>query len=118
MEDTSEHKRVLAFCDLRAMGITFTPVGIRWLVRKGRFPRPVRLSANRIVWLADEINGWLTAKIAARDANAGARDAPQAASAARAEDDGGAKPKAPSRVRRRAPLPLQRRPMTSTNREV
>jgi prophage regulatory protein len=36
-------------------------------IKHGRFPRPVRLSANRVAWLESEVAAWLVARIAERD---------------------------------------------------
>jgi prophage regulatory protein len=40
---------------------------IQDLISKGRFPRPIKLSARRIAWLASEIAEWQAARIAERD---------------------------------------------------
>lgn len=42
-----------------------------WLEREsqaGRFPKPIQLSARAVGWLADDVDAWLAAKAAARDA--------------------------------------------------
>ncbi|NPT36309.1 helix-turn-helix transcriptional regulator [Paraburkholderia xenovorans] len=36
------------------------------LVKAGSFPKPVRLTANRVGWIAGEIEDWLQAKAALR----------------------------------------------------
>jgi len=36
-------------------------------IAKGRFPKPVKLSASRVAWLEDEVLAWQEARIAARD---------------------------------------------------
>jgi prophage regulatory protein len=38
---------------------------------KGLFPRPIKLSENRVAWLEDEVEAWMTARIAERDTTAG-----------------------------------------------
>jgi prophage regulatory protein len=43
---------------------------IALLIAEGRFPRPVRLSARRKCWLAEEIAVWQAERIAERDGNA------------------------------------------------
>jgi prophage regulatory protein len=40
---------------------------IAQLIAEGRFPRPVKLSARRKAWLADEIARWQAERIAQRD---------------------------------------------------
>lgn len=42
------------------------------LIRQGRYPAPVRISARRKVWLAHEIASWQQERISSRDAE-GAR---------------------------------------------
>jgi predicted DNA-binding transcriptional regulator AlpA len=43
-------KEVLGFCWSRAHVIT--------MVREGRFPAPIRLSANSVAWIVDELLEW------------------------------------------------------------
>jgi prophage regulatory protein len=38
------------------------------MVREGKFPRPVKLGARAVAWLADEVAEWQAARIAERDA--------------------------------------------------
>ena len=40
------------------------------MIDEGRFPRQVRLSTRIAVWVFPEIQEWMAAKIAARDATA------------------------------------------------
>lgn len=37
------------------------------------FPRPVKVGARASAWVADEIDAWITARIAARDTAPGGR---------------------------------------------
>jgi prophage regulatory protein len=37
-------------------------------IEKGLFPRPVALSERRVGWLLDEVESWMEARIAGRDA--------------------------------------------------
>jgi prophage regulatory protein len=37
------------------------------LVAQRRFPAPVRLGSRAVGWLADEVDQWLEARVAARD---------------------------------------------------
>jgi prophage regulatory protein len=43
------------------------------MMANGRFPRPVRLTSNRVGWLESEIKDWQQARIDERDARAAAR---------------------------------------------
>jgi prophage regulatory protein len=36
-------------------------------VAEGRFPRPVRLSRNRVAWIAGEVKAWMADRVAERD---------------------------------------------------
>jgi prophage regulatory protein len=40
-------------------------------IAKGTFPRAVPLGEQSVAWDIDEINAWITARIAARDETAG-----------------------------------------------
>ena len=42
-------------------------------VKAGTFPAPIQLGPKSVGWLESEVNGWLAARVAARDA---ARQAP------------------------------------------
>ncbi len=37
-------------------------------VKKGEFPRPVKIGKHAVAWLEDEITAWQRARIADRDA--------------------------------------------------
>jgi len=39
---------------------------LRRLEAAGQFPRRVRLGANRVAWLREEVEQWLTARVEAR----------------------------------------------------
>lgn len=34
---------------------------------KGRFPKPIKLSANRVAWLEDDVAAWQAERLAERD---------------------------------------------------
>jgi prophage regulatory protein len=51
-----------AYCGLRRTQIDF-------LISRGEFPRPIKLSARRKGWLESELLEWQAARIAARDAS-------------------------------------------------
>ena len=38
------------------------------LMNQGRFPRPVKLSAQRVAWLREEIDDWIAERVKERDA--------------------------------------------------
>lgn len=39
---------------------------LRRLEAAGQFPRRIRLGANRVAWLREEVEQWLTARVEAR----------------------------------------------------
>jgi len=39
----------------------------------GRFPRPIRKSPGRVAWLKSDVDAWLAARVAERDAEIAAR---------------------------------------------
>lgn len=53
-------KRVLARTDL-------PPSSLHRLVAEGKFPRSVRISANRVAWVEAEVEAWIRDKIEASD---------------------------------------------------
>ena len=46
--------------------VPFSPNHLRRLEAKGQFPRRIRIGANRIAWLRDEVEQWLTDRVEAR----------------------------------------------------
>jgi len=42
--------------------VHYTPVHIRRLISAGKFPKPIRLGANRVVFDESEIENWLKEK--------------------------------------------------------
>jgi len=60
--------RILSLNDLRERGILYSRVHIGRLVKAGRFPAPIKVGQNRIGWIESEIDEWLNAKVAERDA--------------------------------------------------
>jgi prophage regulatory protein len=65
---TEQQDRLLDRKDLRDRGIKFHRVHIDRLVKAGKFPRPIRVGANRLAWIESEISRWINERIAARDA--------------------------------------------------
>lgn len=39
------------------------------LMKQQAFPRPIRLSPNRVAWLENDVQRWLDERVAERDAN-------------------------------------------------
>ncbi len=53
---------------LREKGVRYSRPH-RWrLIRAGLFPRPVKLSGGRNLWIESEVDAWINARIAERDA--------------------------------------------------
>ena len=44
----------------------YSPQHLRRLEAKGEFPRRIRIGANRIAWLQNEVEEWLNARVEAR----------------------------------------------------
>ncbi|WP_352958104.1 AlpA family phage regulatory protein [Mesorhizobium sp. M1393] len=66
MTESSQPQRVLRETELAALdGLKKTQRAE--LIRRGRYPAPVRISDRRKVWLAHEIANWQQARISARD---------------------------------------------------
>ena len=51
--------------------VPYSLVHLGRLERDGKFPRRVRLGAQRVGWLESEIEDWIAAKCAERDADEG-----------------------------------------------
>jgi prophage regulatory protein len=71
--ETSEHPRrslrLLSYDDLRTMkGIKFSRQWIRELIKLGKFPKPINSGAATTDFLESEVDEYLEALIAARDA--------------------------------------------------
>jgi prophage regulatory protein len=59
-------RKVIRLAELTEFtGLRRTQIAL--LIAEERFPRPVRLSARRKAWLADEIALWQAERIAERD---------------------------------------------------
>ena len=57
---------VLTYADLRSRGVTLSIVSLWRLEREGRFPKRFNLSANRVAWVASEIDAWIAERVAER----------------------------------------------------
>lgn len=60
--------RLIDYEGLRAKGITLSRVQLWRNERDGKFPKRVRMSAARHAWVESEIDDFIAARIAARDA--------------------------------------------------
>jgi len=49
-------------------GISYSRDHLRRKVKAGEFPKPIPVSDRRIAWIETEIDDWLSARIAKRDA--------------------------------------------------
>lgn len=101
-QNPPKHHRLLSYYDLRERGIRLSRVQLYRLFSEGRFPRPVRIGGGfRNYWIESEIDEFLAAAIASRDAG-NADEAAIAAKRARAGKRGAetaaaaSEPKAPA----------------------
>jgi prophage regulatory protein len=63
---STEHKRFLRL--RKAVDRTgVPPSSIYAEMKAGRFPKPYKLSTQRVAWLESDINEWIEAKLAQRD---------------------------------------------------
>ena len=58
---------ILSYPEVRARAVNLSKHRLWVLERAGRFPRRVNVSTNRIGWIAEEIDAYLAACIAARN---------------------------------------------------
>jgi hypothetical protein len=56
--------KMLGWADLAARGILYHRNYLRELWESGRFPRPIKISARKLVWRDDEIDAWIQDKLA------------------------------------------------------
>jgi prophage regulatory protein len=62
-------KQVVSKKELKTVcGIPYSGQHIARLEAAGAFPKRIRLGQNRVVWLLSEVEAWLDARIAVRDA--------------------------------------------------
>jgi prophage regulatory protein len=60
--------RVISFAGLKSeKGIGYSSVWVRELIAAGKFPKPIRLGANRVGFIEAEIDQWLRDCAAERD---------------------------------------------------
>ena len=60
--------RLLNSDDLRAKGIKFSRMHLYRLMKAGRFPKTIRVGDARNAWIEAEIDAYIAARIAERDA--------------------------------------------------
>jgi prophage regulatory protein len=77
--------RILDHPALKAKGISYSKVHLARLERDGKFPKHIDVGLNRIAWIETEVDAWIEARVAARDA-------PDAAAPARARGQPDPKP--------------------------
>ena len=58
--------RLISRAELRRL-VPYTLQHIMRLEKMGRFPRRIRLGANRVAWLEVDVTRWIEARIAERD---------------------------------------------------
>ena len=63
-------RRLLTYQDLRARGIPWSRVHIARLEATRKFPLHIDLGENSIAWFEDEVDDFIEAKAAERDAKA------------------------------------------------
>jgi predicted DNA-binding transcriptional regulator AlpA len=59
--------QLLDYADLKDRGIKYSKAQLWRLWNADKFPKPVKLSAVRNAWRADEIDAWIEQRIAERD---------------------------------------------------
>jgi prophage regulatory protein len=60
--------RLLRYDELKDKGVVWTRMHLDRLEKAGRFPRRVHLSQRTVGWIEDEIDAFLAAKLAERNA--------------------------------------------------
>lgn len=60
---------LVRYPDLKPLGIPFSKSHIYHLMQLEEFPRPIRLTANTVAWLREEVEDWINKKILAQRNN-------------------------------------------------
>jgi prophage regulatory protein len=61
--------KLLSYDELKPLkGIDYSKVQLWRLEKARKFPKRIALSPNRCAWAEDEVDAWIKAKVAARDA--------------------------------------------------
>jgi predicted DNA-binding transcriptional regulator AlpA len=58
---------IIDYDGLQRRGIRYSRAHLWRLWTAGKFPKPIKLSAGRNVWLESEIDAWLKCHVAERD---------------------------------------------------
>jgi prophage regulatory protein len=64
MTDVSEAPRLLALQAVKDWTSLSEPT-IRRLIDRAQFPKPVKLSSNRIAWREPDVAGWINSRVEA-----------------------------------------------------
>ncbi len=65
MNPSNDKGRIMRIQELTAL-VPYSPQHIRRLEYADQFPRRVRLGANRVGWVREEVEGWINARIGGR----------------------------------------------------
>jgi prophage regulatory protein len=57
--------KLLTYDDLREIGLPYSRCHLWRLYKSDKFPRPIKLSASRNAWRAEEIEAWIAERAAA-----------------------------------------------------
>jgi prophage regulatory protein len=58
--------KLLDYAALQERGIRYSKAHLWRLWTAGKFPRPVKLSASRNVWLESDVDAWIKSRLAER----------------------------------------------------
>jgi prophage regulatory protein len=65
--------KLVPFSDLNERGVLLGRRQIDRLEAEGKFPKRVPIGANRVAWVTDEVDDWVSAAIARRSRNLAAQ---------------------------------------------
>jgi prophage regulatory protein len=65
-DDAMQAKETLLTIEEVGSRIRLAKPTIYKLIREGKFPRQLHLSANKVAWLEREVDEWLASRVAAR----------------------------------------------------
>lgn len=57
--------QLLRYHELKSFGVPFSKSHIYFLMSRNVFPRPIKLSANTVAWVREDIENWISEKITA-----------------------------------------------------
>jgi prophage regulatory protein len=61
--------KLLSMDELKSVkGISYSRPHLFRLIKSGHFPTPIKIGENRNAWTEEEIDAWVTKRIAERDA--------------------------------------------------